>query len=123
MLPTCFNFTDSLLVYLQVILTVNGEGTSHNITWTDPAIPVDGQNNASFYLCANKFHKIVLRRNFSNVEFQVDGYSPVQAALHLRTQPSTLVEYQVKSTIQSINSLAIVNVLLFYTPFTPTKHV
>ena len=81
MLPTCFDFTDSLLVYLQVILTANGEGTSHNITWTDPAIPVDGQNNASFYLCDNKFHKIVLRRNFSNVEFQVDGYSLVQAAL------------------------------------------
>lgn len=68
-------------LYGQIILTANGEGTSHNITWTDPAIPVDGQNNASFYLCDNKFHKIVLRRNFSHVEFQVDGYLPVRAAL------------------------------------------
>ena len=51
------------------------------IRWTDPSISVDGQYNASFHLCDNKFHKLVMRRNLSNVEFQVDDHSAVRGTV------------------------------------------
>ena len=65
----------------QVILIFNGEGNSSVIRWTDPSIAVDGQHNASFHLCNNKFHKVVVRRNFSNVEFQVDEHAAVRGTV------------------------------------------
>ncbi|XP_068694373.1 laminin subunit beta-1-like isoform X2 [Montipora foliosa] len=67
--------------YGQITLNVSVEENSRVVSWTDPGIPVDGQKNASFYLCDNKFHKIILRRNFSHFEFQVDDHLPVEASL------------------------------------------
>jgi len=69
-------------LYGQIILIFNVEGgDSSVIRWTDPAIPVDGQYNASFHLCDNKFHKVVVKRNNSGVEFQVDKHAPVRGSV------------------------------------------
>ena len=65
----------------QVILIFNDERNSSVIRWTDPSISVDGQYNASFHLCDNKFHKVVMRRNLSDVEFQVDDHSAVRGTV------------------------------------------
>ena len=51
------------------------------IRWTDPSIPVDGQYNASFHLCDNKFHRVQVKRNISVVELQVDDHSPVSGTV------------------------------------------
>lgn len=65
----------------QVVLIFNGEGTQEVIRWTDPSIPSDGQYNASFHLCDNKFHKIVVRRTGSNVELKVDDHQAVKGSV------------------------------------------
>lgn len=65
----------------QVVLIFNGEGTQEVIRWTDPSIPSDGQYNASFHLCDNKFHKIVVRRTGSNVELKVDDHQVVKGSV------------------------------------------
>jgi len=61
----------------QIILIFNDERNSSVIRWIDPSIPVDGQYNASFHLCDNKFHRVLVKRNISSVELKVDDHSPV----------------------------------------------
>ena len=69
----------SLSRYLcfQIILIFNDEHNSSVIRWTDPTIPADGQYNASFDLCDNKFHRVLVKRNISSVELTVDDHSPI----------------------------------------------
>ena len=70
-------FTLSHYLCFQIILIFNDEHKSSVIRWTDPSIPVDGQYNASFRLCDNKFHRVLVKRNISIVELTVDDHSPV----------------------------------------------
>ncbi|XP_078373908.1 laminin subunit alpha-like [Oculina patagonica] len=65
----------------QIILIFNDERNSSVIRWTDPSIPVDGQYNASFHLCDNKFHRVRVKRNITIVELQVDEHSPVTGSV------------------------------------------
>lgn len=51
------------------------------IRWTDPSIPEDGQYNASFHLCDNKFHRVLVSRNKGIVELRVDDHAPLQGVV------------------------------------------
>lgn len=70
-------FSLSRYLCFQIILIFNDERNSSVIRWIDPSIPVDGQYNASFHLCDNKFHRVLVKRNISSVELKVDDHSPV----------------------------------------------
>ena len=61
----------------QIILIFKDEHNPSVIRWTDPSIPVDGQYNASFDLCDNKFHRVLVKRNISSVELTVVDHSPI----------------------------------------------
>lgn len=67
----------SLSRYLCFQIIFKDEHNSSVIRWTDPSIPVDGQCNASFNLCVNKFHRVLVKRNISSVELTVDDHSPI----------------------------------------------
>lgn len=67
----------SLSRYLCFQIIFKDEHNSSVIRWTDPSIPVDGQCNASFNLCVNKFHRVLVERNISSVELTVDDHSPI----------------------------------------------
>lgn len=80
-----------MLCLIQVVLIFNGEGISEVIRWTDPSIPAGGQYNASFHLCDNKFHKMVVRRTGINVELQVDDHQALKGSIPsgFSLQPAT----------------------------------
>ena len=73
-------FSLSHYLCLQIILIFNDESNS-----TDPSIPVDEQYNASFHLCDNTFHLVLVKRNISIVELtrMVDDHSPVAGEIPL----------------------------------------
>ena len=76
-------FSLSHYLCFQIVLIFNDERNSSVIRWTDPSIPEDGQYNASFHLCDNKFHRVVVNRNISTVELTVDDHSPVAGQIPL----------------------------------------
>ena len=65
----------------QIIVIFNDERNSSETRWTDPSIPVDGQYNASFHLCDNNFHRVLVKRNITSVELTVDDQSPVNGTV------------------------------------------
>lgn len=65
----------------QVVLIFNNAHNSSVIRWTDPSIPEEGQYNASFHLCDNNFHRVVVSRNKGIVELRVDDHEPVEGVL------------------------------------------
>lgn len=64
----------------QVALTFNGERNS-TVVWTDPLLPEDSARNASFRLCDNNFHEVLLHKESNKVTLSVDGHNVTSSAV------------------------------------------
>ena len=51
------------------------------MVWTDPLLPENSAKNASFRLCDNNFHEVLLHKEGDQVTLSVDGHNVTYGAV------------------------------------------